>query len=83
MLQLATAINFVTSKVDITRKVKQLYKACRKISITNINKILRRKFVGKVCDSLSCKQLSKNLISIMITLQGAVSVCIIDKRSWC
>lgn len=81
MLQLVTAVNFVTSKIDITRKVKRLYKEYRKISIANINRILRRDFVGKVCDSLSCKQISENMISVIITLQGAVSICIIDKRS--
>ena len=74
VVQLVTAYNFISVKKSIPRILENL----SDIRISNINKTLRKIFVGKEVDSLLCRKLRRNLISVKITLKGAVIVFQVD-----
>lgn len=69
-MQLVTANNFFWAR----QFIKELISDLSDISVASLNRLLRRRFVGKELESISCCKVSSVVISTKITLGSAVTV---------
>ena len=73
-MQLVTAFNFFSVK----HRISTIINSSSDIRISTLNRILRKELVGKEADSLFCRKISQNLISVRVTLKTAVTVFLVD-----
>lgn len=72
-MQLVTAFNFFSVK----HRISTIINSSSDIKISTLNKVLRKELVGKEVDSLFCRKVSRNLISVRVTLKTAVTIFLI------
>ena len=69
-MQLVTANNFFWTR----QFIQNLISGLNDININALNRLLRKRFIGKELESVSCCKVNNMVISTKITLGSAVTV---------